>query len=60
MAEPQVLPEWGPQTCVRDGCGGALPQGLILLERDRHVDCGEAREAWKALSAKGKAPAIRR
>lgn len=60
MAEPTVLNEWGPQACVADGCGGALPQGLIRLGRERHVDCGEAREAWKALHAKGKAPATRR
>lgn len=48
---------WGPQTCTR--CSGALPQGLILLGRDAHIDCEEAREAWKALNAKGKAPTIR-
>lgn len=48
---------WGPETCTN--CNGALPQGLILLGRTAHIDCEEAREAWKALSAKGKAPKIR-
>ena len=52
--------EWGPQTCQRDGCGGALPPGLVFLGKDRHVDCEEARKAWEALREAGRAPAIRR
>lgn len=48
---------WGPELC--GGCGGPLPRGLVKLGRTSHVNCGEAREAWKALNAKGKAPEIR-
>lgn len=49
---------WGPATCT--GCAGPLPRGLVLLERDRHVNCEEARAAWQALAAAGKAPGVRR
>lgn len=58
MAEPVVERAWGPQACAR--CTGPLPRGLVLLERDAHVDCDEARAAYAALSAAGKAPELRR
>lgn len=57
MPEPVVPAVWGPERCSRAGCDGPLPRGLVLLERTEHIDCREAREAWKHLNALGKAPA---
>ena len=54
-ARPGFEPgSWGPECCA--DCGGGLPRGLVKLGRDKHVDCDEARAAWRSLNEAGRAP----